>query len=229
MGTTYAGIPRQIVTELARHAGCTAFVETGTYRGDTTRWAATEFEAVHTIEWSKDLFELHSDELKSIPCVTPHQGDSKDVLPEVVADLGAQRALYWLDGHWSGGITAGEGDECPVMNELACLRNRPQDVILIDDARFFLSAPPRPHHPAEWPTMSDIVRALPEQGRQQLIQVIDDVIFIVPNEPGLTEILIRYAQDRADQFGAGDTSTGPGPVSMRSRLGSVVRKIGGRS
>ena len=47
-------------------------------------------------------------------------------------------ALFWLDGHYSGGGTA-KGEMCtPIIQELKVIGLRsPQDVILIDDARLF--------------------------------------------------------------------------------------------
>ena len=115
MGIVTQGIPQQIVIDLARLNGSTVFVETGTFQGGTTRWASNYFETVHTIERAESLYSLHGSELASIKGVTPHLGDSKDILPQIVRDLRGQRAVYWLDGHWSGGETAGKNDECPTL------------------------------------------------------------------------------------------------------------------
>jgi hypothetical protein len=50
-----------------------------------------------------------------------------------------QPALFWLDRHWSGGVTAKGAVVSPVLNELATILERDvsADVILIDDARLF--------------------------------------------------------------------------------------------
>ena len=200
MGIVTHGIPEEIVLELARIGGAKAFVETGTYKGGTTRWAAKHFQTVHTIERAEGLFNQFSSELAQIKGITPHLGDSKDVLPEVVKSIPNQIAVHWLDGHWMGGATAGEGDECPVLEELACLANRPDDLILIDDARCFLCAPALPHRADQWPTMGEIVSALPTGDKQPYIQVVDDVIFIIPNKPELKKCLIDYCQKRSGVF-----------------------------
>jgi hypothetical protein len=198
MGLITHGIPERITTELSQLNQSTAFVETGTYLGGTTRWAATQFEQVLTIERAEQLYRQHSPGLAAIPNVTTHLGDSRTILPSIVADLKDCRATFWLDGHYSGGETAGEHDECPLLDELAALNTRNTDIILIDDARLFLSAPPQPHQPSAWPTIADIIRQLPETGANQFVQVIDDVIFIVPDEEPLRRHLIRHAQARAD-------------------------------
>ncbi|REJ66420.1 MAG: hypothetical protein DWQ31_15270 [Planctomycetota bacterium] len=200
MGIVNMGVPTGIVLELARLHRATAFVETGTFHGTTTRWASDHFEIVHTIERAQGLYDLHSQELAKIEGVTPHLGDSRDVLPQIVRELGDRRAVHWLDGHWSGGETAGESDECPLLDELRCLSGRADDILLIDDARLFMSAPPPPHEPAQWPTTAEICDALPKAAKRPIVQIIDDVIFVVPDEEALRHRLVAYAQDRAKTF-----------------------------
>ena len=200
MGIVTMGIPQQIVIDLARLNGATVFVETGTFHGDTTRWASNHFEKVHTIERAESLYKLHSSELARIKGVVPHFGDSRNILPQIVRTLDGQRAVYWLDGHWSGGETAGKEDECPLLDELACLSGRAEDIILIDDARLFLCAPPLAHDPIQWPTLPDVVDALLRSAKGPLIQIVDDVIFIVPDENPLRSCLVGYAQTRAHDF-----------------------------
>jgi len=98
MGIVTMGAPAEIVLDLARLNGCTVFVETGTFHGSTTRWAADHFNTVHTIERAEELFRLHSGELARIEGVTPHLGDSRDILPDIIKELGDRMTMYWLDG-----------------------------------------------------------------------------------------------------------------------------------
>lgn len=200
MGIVTCGIPAEIALELARLGNATAFVETGTYLGGTTRWAAQHFASVYTIERAEVLYAQQSGELSKLAGVRPLLGDSRTVLPRVVAGLGGQKAMFWLDGHWSGGHTAGADAECPILDELSALANRDGDIILIDDARLFLCAPPKPHRPSEWPTICDIVDALRAFRSRPCVQIVDDVIFAVPDRDPLKGHLIRYAQQRADLF-----------------------------
>jgi len=198
MGLVTLGIPERITVELSRLNRSTVFVETGTYLGGTTRWAATQFDRVHTIEQAEQLYQQHSPGLAAMPNVTTHLGDSRTILPSIVAGLEDCRATFWLDGHYSGGETAGEHDECPLLDELISLGDRRTDIILIDDARLFLTAPPSPHQPSAWPTFADIIRQLPAAAAGRFVQVIDDVIFIVPDKEPLRGHLTRHAQARAD-------------------------------
>jgi hypothetical protein len=221
MGIVTLGIPREITLELARLNNATAFVETGTYRGDTTRWASQHFASVFTIERSEALYKLHHQDLAKLPGVKPLRGDSRMVLPSVLSEIGDRKALFWLDGHWSGGETAGAGDECPLLDELACLSGRTADIILIDDARLFLSAPPRPHKPSAWPTIIEVGEALPVSHGRLFIQIVDDVIFAVPNQDPLKSFLIDYAQRRAEAA----ERTRVGRRQLKSVLGALVRRV----
>ncbi len=228
MGIVALGIPEQIVIDLARLSGAATFVETGTFHGGTTRWAAKHFETVHTIERAENLYNLHSRELAQIKGVKPHLGDSRTVLPQIIKDFdGGQRAVYWLDGHWSGGETAGELDECPLLDELACLSNRAEDIILIDDARLFLCAPPLPHNPSQWATVPEILDALSFESAKSFIQIIDDVIFIIPNDESIRDCLVEYAQRRANDFWAefGKLQRGQSS-SAGTRLMNFLSRIG---
>ena len=200
MGAIVQGRLSQCVQALTKINNVECFVETGTFRGGTTQWAATHFSTVHTIERSEGLYNDYNKRLRQLPGVTPHLGDSREVLPGVLQQIGDANILFWLDGHWSGGATAGEDDECPLMGELQCLTGREGDIILIDDARMFLSAPPAPHQASEWPTLVDIVHALDAAQGEIYMQVVDDVIIVVPDNELSRKTLTDYAQARSNQY-----------------------------
>ena len=228
MGAVTSGLPGAIALELAGLARASAFVETGTFQGRSALWASKHFAAVYTIEKSDALFALHEEGLAQLPGVKPLHGDSRVLLPGVLAELGARSALFWLDGHWSGEGTAGADDECPLLGELACLAGRERDLILIDDARLFLGAPPRPYRPAAWPTIADVLDALPGSQRRWFVQIVDDVIFCVPaQDAALKQCLVEYAQARADahwqEFLAVQTA-GAREDGWRGMLSSVMRR-----
>lgn len=201
MGMVNFGIPERIALELAQLHGATVFVETGTYRGDTAKWAADHFEDVYTIENSEILFQQHSGSLAALPNVHACCGDSRSLLPAILENIGERKGLHWLDSHWFGGDTGGgEEDQCPLLAELQALFHRTQDIILIDDARLFLSAPPMPHRPSLWPTIFEVMKALPVTDGDPFVQVVDDVIFVVPNLPHLRDPLTAWAKRRSNKF-----------------------------
>jgi len=202
MGLISMGVPQDITLRLASLGGAKVFVESGTFHGGTTKWAAKHFSEVHTIERDEQLFRTHRDELTALKGVKTYLGDSRKKLPEILEKIGDQSAVFWLDGHWSGTGTAGERDECPLLDELQCLSERRSDIILIDDARFFLSAPPPPHNPQQWPTLLDIMSVFSMDSTTYFMQVIDDVIFIVPRHGPVVDGLVEHAQTRAAEVAA---------------------------
>jgi hypothetical protein len=116
----------------ARRHGLRYFVETGTYLGNTTAAVAGLFDKCWAIELSTELYERARRRFAgtNVECV---QGDSGASLRKVVADLPGP-ALFWLDAHASGGITADAGYD-PVYAELdAIFPASARLVVLIDDA-----------------------------------------------------------------------------------------------
>jgi hypothetical protein len=78
--------------------------------------------------------------------------------------------LFWLDGHWSGGITAQGDKDTPVVAECeAVLSHHVQGhVILVDDARCFTGE-------NDYPTIAGM-RALCGRHPGMTFEVEDDVI-----------------------------------------------------
>ncbi|GHU02848.1 hypothetical protein FACS1894147_05690 [Spirochaetia bacterium] len=184
---------RDLAVKLGKMGNANVFIETGTFHGVTTKWASKYFDEVHTIEKSDYLYNLHRDELLQIGNVIPHLGDSRDVLPLILENLGNRNAVFWLDGHFLGGNTAGENDPCPLLGELSLIfRRSSRYIILIDDARLFSTSLSVP----QWPTIIDLINLIHslfhDQEKFPFIQICDDVIFITPNEEDIRESLMEY-------------------------------------
>ena len=125
-----------IVADAVRRHRPSAFVETGTYRGDTLALIAPLVGRAVSIELDPTLAELARHRFRSFPNVEIHTGDSAFVLPDVVPSL-QRPSLFWLDGHYSGGPTADSG-LCPILAEIDTALGGPVDhVLLIDDIRLF--------------------------------------------------------------------------------------------
>lgn len=84
MGVMSMGVPQEITLELAKINMATIFVETGTYEGNTAKWASNHFRIVHTIEKSRTLYTSYSTALQTLKGITPHLGDSRHVLPQIL-------------------------------------------------------------------------------------------------------------------------------------------------
>lgn len=196
MGT----IDLQLAVALRDELGLRRVVETGTYRGLTAKALAPLYETVITIELSVPLYERASGVLSAFPNVQTMQGRSSDVLGVVAQRKTA--SLYFLDGHWSGGVTAGADDECPLLDELATIGvGHEHDCFVIDDARLFTSAPPRPLDPTHWPALIDIFDAIRSRHPQHVVTLLSDQIIAVP--PPARSVLDDYgARVRGDEEGS---------------------------
>jgi hypothetical protein len=116
------------------------FVETGTYLGAMIRTIQNDFNQVYTVELSPELHARAVETFKQYPYIHCLQGDSGIVLHNLVPEI-KEGAIFWLDGHYSGGITALGDKVCPVYEELDAIitHDHFNHIILIDDARLFLN------------------------------------------------------------------------------------------
>lgn len=194
MGWMRMGRPQELVLRLSDRFGVDTFIETGTFRGRTAGWAAQFFPCVKTIERSKELYDEAVARHGRLDNVEFLHGDSRELLKGVVPAL-QRPAIFWLDAHWSGGVTYGENDECPLIEEIAVLRRSPHEhMVLIDDARLFLSPPPRPHRVEAWPTIDRVAEELKAVHPVYMV-VVEDVIVVVPHYA--REIVAEYCQEVA--------------------------------
>ena len=180
MGIINFSIPKGLVHAVTKAARFQNFIETGTFKGGTSHWAATIFPKVYTIEISPELSKTASEigAGKGLSNVNYLVGDSRTVLPALVPKLEG-RSFFWLDGHFCTGA-GGEDFQCPLLEELDSLKSLPGCVIFIDDARLFLGRNPPPHHTDEWPRIDEIFAKLHALFPDAFTTVIDDVIVCVP-------------------------------------------------
>ena len=171
-------VKRRVVLEHARRHSLRTLVETGTYRGDMVEAMRREFDRVISIELSAPLAAAARERFRNAANVTIEQGDSGTVLPRILASLEGP-ALFWLDGHWSGGETARGERDTPVLAELEHLfaDPRPGHVVLVDDARLFDGI-------AGYPTIENLKDLVRRRRPEWRVSVADDVIRLEP--PGAT-------------------------------------------
>jgi hypothetical protein len=186
------GPPESLVLALQEQLDIREFVETGTFHGHTTAWAAGHFERVITIELSPDYHAAAVARFKADPRIRPLCGSSTAVLRAMVPALTAP-AIFWLDAHWSGLDTAGREAECPLLAEIELLNGTAVDhVVLVDDARLFCAPPARPHRADQWPDLAAAVGALSADGRRYVV-LVDDVLVGVP--AAVRPFLVQWLQD----------------------------------
>jgi hypothetical protein len=187
MGSVTRSLAEQLRDALSLERG----VETGTYTGGGSRVLAEVFPTAATIELSPQMHAEAEANLADLDNITLIQGDSREEL-RALAQTG-EPTFYFLDGHWSGGATAGEGSECPVIEEIAAISpGNPEDCIVIDDARLFTAAPPPPHDPAQWPTLLELIDAVRAAHPGHHITVLHDQVIAAPAR--VKPILDAYGQ-----------------------------------
>lgn len=167
-------LKRCIIKAEARRMGARVLVETGTFLGDTLWCLRKDFDELYSIEIEPRLAEIAAQRFSALTHIHVCQGDSATVLSEVCAQIQLP-SLFWLDGHYSGGITGRGGSECPIWGELDGIfaTMRAPFGILIDDAWCFGSNP-------SYPRIEELQEYLLAKKPDYRFYVENDLIFYVP-------------------------------------------------
>jgi hypothetical protein len=168
-------VKQRILKTYAHRFDLKILVETGTYYGDMVEAMRTSFDRLYSIELSRDLYEMATVRFKGIEHIELIHGDSGVALGRIVAELD-QPALFWLDGHYSAGVTAKGDKDTPIYEELRHIldgHNRGH-VILIDDARCFGTDP-------SYPRIEEIKEFIGSRWPDTEISVQHDTIRITPS------------------------------------------------
>ena len=181
MGAIHFSIDLELVQTLKQSLPVSTFVETGTFKGETTRSVVPFFDQIYTVELSPELMETTGAKLSEFDNVQMIHGSSPQVLSSLQSKLADKSVVYWLDAHWCGATTAGKDNECPLLHEINALGQlNDQSVVLIDDARLFLAPPPYPHNPSHWPSLSEVVTSLQSISAVHHLCIVNDVFIFAP-------------------------------------------------
>jgi len=114
------------------------FVETGTFEGETLNNMLNHFDSLYSIELSPYYASKAKERFSKEDKVTILEGDSSVMLKPLCEKLN-EPVFFWLDGHWSGGLTSKGNKDCPLLEELKIINNvfKNECVIAIDDVRLF--------------------------------------------------------------------------------------------
>jgi hypothetical protein len=130
------------------------------------------FSAIYSIELSAELHELARRRFSQLVHVHIRHGDSGEALAELLREV-KEPCLFWLDGHYSAGVTARGATATPIERELTHIAEHPQrnrHVVLIDDARLFTGA-------GDYPSIDSLRFWASSNGFDQFI-VCDDIVRI---------------------------------------------------
>lgn len=184
MGAIHFSIDEKLLEFFATRLKPAHFVETGTFKGESLRRARRFFKECHSAEMSPHYFAEAQKAFAQDAGVHLALGDSAAFLRGWQEKHRGETALFWLDAHWCvADKTAGENSQSPLLSEIEALAGLPADsVILIDDARLYLSAPPAPHEVRDWPDFHSVVSALFKISSRHRLLVLNDVILFYPEE-----------------------------------------------
>ena len=120
-----------------------AWIETGTYRGLSTKFLAKNSKHVYTIEPEVGFHNETKTKLteQGYKNISYYLGTSEESLDLVLNEVKEKEACFWLDGHYSGSGTYQGEKECPIIEELQIIEKNltkfDKVTILIDDIREF--------------------------------------------------------------------------------------------
>lgn len=165
-------LKQNVIMEHARAGSIRTVVETGTYLGDMVEAVRRQMQRVVSIELDHALAERARGRFARYSNVEILEGDSGTKLAEVLSKL-REPALFWLDGHYSEGITAKGDKETPILAEIdaICRHDVPGHIILVDDARCFDGT-------HDYPTLEELHAFVRARRPEAKIVVRDDIIRI---------------------------------------------------
>jgi hypothetical protein len=166
-------VKQQTLRNYANKYGLKIFIETGTYYGDMIEALKNDFEQLYSIELSEMLYEKARMRFEDEVKIKIIHGDS-GVMLQMVLEKIDKPALFWLDGHYSGGVTERGDEETPIYKELETIYKAHDygHVIVIDDARCFGVNP-------GYPTIEDLSGYIKQKKPCSEIVIENDSIRII--------------------------------------------------
>lgn len=165
-------IKQLVILEHQKKFGINTLIETGTYMGDMVHAMEKKFKRIYSIELGHDLWEVAVRRFKNKKHITILLGDSGKVLYDIIPEI-KERAIFWLDGHYSAGITAKGEKNCPIFEELnAIFSSSLNHILLIDDARCFDGT-------GDYPAIEELSRFILSRKKGSKINIKDDVIRVI--------------------------------------------------
>jgi len=200
------------------------FIETGTFYGGTTEWAAGHFEQVYSVEFSEHWYQKTKERLTVLQNVEILFGDTRSMLPGILGKI--DNGILWLDAHWCSDHSYGEDDQCPILDELEIINSFKQLnhklFILVDDARLFLAPPHHPHSLKDYPDIVAIIDVL-KAGKRKIF-VFNDIIIGVPEIYG--ETFCKFLQDLATiDLHKEDDSVKVSPPNLFQRIKNKLKRM----
>src|SRR3989344_283835 len=165
-------IKQAVVKKYAKKFNHSIFIETGTYKGDMINAVKHIFSKIHSIELSPEFFKKAQERFSDVKNVYLYYGDSSTVLREILKEIKSP-VLFWLDAHYSKGLTARGKIDTPILEELTTILNHQikTHTILVDDARCFNGT-------NDYPPLQEVEEFIKNIAPHYRVEVSNDIITI---------------------------------------------------
>jgi len=169
-------VKQQTLKTISKRYGLKILVETGTYYGDMVEAMKDVFNQLYSIELSTELYKKAKKRFKGEKHIELICGDSGLELMNLMSKID-KPTLFWLDGHYSAGVTAKGEKDTPIYEELNHILNSTDKghVIIIDDARCFGADP-------NYPSIKELCDFIKSKRANLDIVIQDDCIRVIPNQ-----------------------------------------------
>lgn len=169
-------IKHKTIKDLADKFSIKTLVETGTYLGTMINANKYNFRLIYTIELDQKLYRQAKKKFNRFNHIHIKQGDSEKILPKILKRI-KEPTIFWLDAHYSRGITAKGKKETPIVAEIKIILKdkSTKDVLLIDDALNF-------NGKNDYPTIKELKGLVAKQNKNYNVSIKNNLIYILPNK-----------------------------------------------
>lgn len=164
---------QEVVRGYSREHKINIFIETGTFLGEMIEAIKNNFKKIYSIELDKRLYKKSRRRFRKNKHIHIALGDSGEVLPKILSLLNGP-CIFWLDAHYSGGVTGKGPKNTPILKELNCILNNfvKGSIILIDDARLFMKIT------RDYPSIKELKELILNKRFGLKLEIKDDIIRI---------------------------------------------------
>lgn len=160
------------VSKFQVRTGFKVLVESGTFMGDMILSQLDNFDSIYSIELNKKFWEDAKTLFRNESKVNLLRGDSGVVMHSLIDQLD-ESAIFWLDGHYSGGETSMGDKACPIYEELSAIfKSQQSNCLLIDDARLFVGKD-------DYPTLLELKDYILKNRPNAVIEIDADTISVL--------------------------------------------------